>query len=60
MSGVFAILVRFLELARLGSRPNRRTRVRLRAIEEIAADGVEVDHVGVWQAVGKLRVVMDL
>src|SRR5450756_396640 len=35
--------------------PIGRPRARLHASEELAADGVEADHVKVWQAVGKLR-----
>ena len=49
-----AILVRFLTLGRLAV-PIGRPRVRLQASEALAAHGVEVDHVKMWQTVGKLR-----
>ena len=35
--------------------PIGRPRVRLQASEALAAHGVEVDHVKMWQTVGKLR-----
>jgi len=35
--------------------PIGRPRVRLQASEALAAHGVEVDHVKIWQTVGKLR-----
>ena len=49
-----AILVRFLTLSRLGCRPDRKTPPPW-ASQELAAHGVEADHVKIRQTDGKRR-----
>jgi len=39
----------------LGCRPDRKTPRAPWASEELAAHGVEADHVNIWQTVDKLR-----
>ena len=50
-----AIPVRFLTPSRLGCRSDLKTPRPPWASEELAARGVEADHVKIWQTVDKLR-----
>ena len=50
-----AIAVRFLTLSRLGWPSRSEDPAPPWASEELAAHGVEADHVKIWQTVDKLR-----